>query len=207
VKRKLVLVRKRLVTWAVVVLGAIVILVGSRWLLGPGDWAGLGQWVGGLGAFAAAWAALRIANGEVRRERVRDAERLRVHAHYVSGRVIQVDTLTRNYLAAEVRNRGTEPVLNVELVEIHVGTPEPSQAVRIKVDKGKFPVLIPGETWRPIWAMDPDDSRTALFGQFAQAGDEVEITFEDLGGTRWRRVGSQPPVLDGEAVSLPGAAG
>ncbi|MGW5721590.1 hypothetical protein ACWEVP_35825 [Amycolatopsis sp. NPDC003865] len=72
--------------------GAVLVLIGTRAWLGPDDWAGLGQWVGGLGAFYAAWAALRIARDEVGRESQREAERQRVHAYFVSGSWVYSDT-------------------------------------------------------------------------------------------------------------------
>jgi hypothetical protein len=201
--KAIALVRKRPVTWTLVVLGSVAILVGSRWLLDPGDWAGLGQWVGGLGAFVAAGAALRIASAEVRRERARDAERLRVHAYYVSGRWAPVKAFDHIDYKLEVRNGGTEPVLNVELVAVHVAGQTGPMRVKVTADKGTCRVLLPGESWRPRdWRSVSEDLRTTMLSDFVTGPDgEVEITFEDLGGTRWRRIGTQPPVPDGKAAS------
>ncbi|UOX90438.1 hypothetical protein MUY14_07385 [Amycolatopsis sp. FBCC-B4732] len=102
-------------------------MIGLRVWLGTNDWAGLGQWVGGLGAFYAAWAALRIARDEAGRENRRENERLRVHAYFVSGSwtysdVVHVGTnngeqrLENKRPTMKIENVGTDPVTDVAVV-------------------------------------------------------------------------------------------
>ncbi|MFD6073532.1 hypothetical protein, partial [Amycolatopsis lurida] len=95
---------------------ALVVMIGTRyWPFGndTNSWAGLGQWVGGIGALAAAWAALRIARKEALRQHGQEVDRLRMHAYYITASWVMVDF---NNQRIEVRNGGSEPVLDVEVV-------------------------------------------------------------------------------------------
>ncbi|MDS0134659.1 MULTISPECIES: hypothetical protein [unclassified Amycolatopsis] len=107
-------------TWAIFGTIAFVVLVTytlRRWL-SPGDWAGVGQWFGGLGALIAAWVALRVASDERRRESRRDAERLRVQAFYIVGGLAGSEG--SNGVQVFVRITRHEPVVNIDVVALHV---------------------------------------------------------------------------------------
>jgi hypothetical protein len=181
---------------------SILILVGTREWLGPVDWSGLGQWVGGVGAFVATGAALYIASGESRRERVREVQRFRINAHYISASWVYDTTIDwrgteSKDMILEVRNVGAEPVLNVNIIAVHVHGRTTEYPVDLAVDKGPCHVLLPKEPWRPDWRTEPRSLETHLVARFMGPAGSVEITFEDLGGTRWRRIGIRPPVIDG----------
>ncbi|MFI6304290.1 hypothetical protein ACIBCH_20665 [Amycolatopsis thailandensis] len=166
---------------------ALVVMIGTRyWPFGndPNSWAGLGQWVGGIGALAAAWAALRIARKEARRENERDAETRRVAAYYVQGS--HGGVTAENRVNQTVRNEGSEPVVNVDVVALHVVGHPP---VKVRQPRGRKDVLLPGNPWR-LWVSPVENEYPSGLG----AGTTLtEIEFEDLAGTRWRRIGERPP--------------
>ncbi|MFD9892733.1 hypothetical protein ACFWY9_25600 [Amycolatopsis sp. NPDC059027] len=161
------------------ILGSVAVLCGTRWWLGTNDWAGLGQWVGGLGALVAAGTALYIANRDLRRELAREAERVRVHAYYVEAKILFPQQSMQVPRVAVV-NAGTEPVLNVRLMMVHRANPSSSP---VEIDgESECPVLLPDEPW------------TNSLTVFPEEGDTVEIAYDDLAGTRWRRNGKQAPL-------------
>ncbi|MFD8496319.1 hypothetical protein [Amycolatopsis sp. NPDC059657] len=171
--------------WPILLVAAstILIVVSFRFLLGATDWAGLGQWVGGLGAFFAAWAALDIAKGEARRENAREAERLAIQTYYVSG--AYGGTTTEGRARVVVDNHSTEPILNVEFVKVHSDTYGPVECSRFVE---RTDVLLPGKQWG-LWVIPAK----APLSIMSSGHVEIEIEFNDLGGTRWRRVGERPP--------------
>lgn len=174
-----------------VVFSGLLMLVSARFAFGAADWAGLGQWVGGLGAFAAAWVALAISNREVRRDRVKEAARVRTHAYYVKAKI----TFSTGGLgpAVEVINSGTDPVLNVRLMKIHRVNPSLPDINLLPGDHER-PVLIPHEPWiTRLTGSGPSGAFVA--NEFPETGDSVEIVYDDLAGTRWHRTDNQPPQI------------
>lgn len=195
IRRSIRNVRKS--TWAIVFTVAFIMGVtyGLHEWLGTNDWAGLGQWFGGLGALVAAWAALRIASDERRRERRRDADQARVRAHYIRIRLTQ--TALGTGFRLEIENLSTEPILNVEVV-----------AMRFKVDGDDNDIIIPMSTvdgyravllptkpeiWQP-WVIPANEPFTQGFVEKFRGGrTDFEVAFEDLSGMRWRRIGNRIP--------------
>lgn len=173
---------------------AVLAMFGLRAWLGAGDWAGLGQWIGGLGAFAAAWVALRIAKNEAGRENRRDAEARRIHAYYVAGgwRKDEVDPRWK----LEVANLGSEPVTKVRVLALHFKGQKDREPFELDVFEERN-VLLPNKPWVTGWlgTVDEDVRRGSLDGIDGPRQD-VEITFVDLDGTRWRRIGTRPPFKD-----------
>ncbi|QYN26697.1 hypothetical protein [Amycolatopsis sp. DSM 110486] len=165
--------------------------VGTRFWLGTDDWAGLGQWVGGLGSLAAVVAALRIAGAETRRERAREAERVRLHPYYISGQWDEVVEGLNSKWHLVVTNRGTDPVVDVELLTLRGLNASAPYSLRIGMSKS---VLLPGEVWEPPLYRLPGDVQIAISDEMRQLDMmEAEIVFRDLYGGRWRRVGNRPP--------------
>ncbi|RSN26511.1 hypothetical protein DMC63_01360 [Streptomyces sp. WAC 05977] len=184
-------------TWRLLAGAAIAVLVmfGLRAWLGATDWAGLGQWIGGLGAFAAAVVALRVAGDESRREAEREAEKRFINAHYVSASWVVVEVDGERQQLLEIRNKGIEPVRHVDAVAVHLKNHTVS-VVRLEMSLGPQNVLLPNEPWHPPWKTNPANFGTTAAARFLGPGGDVEITFEDLGGQRWRRIGTQPPTKD-----------
>jgi len=179
----------QLTTWRFLVF-AIVIVAASRLVLGTNDWAGLGQWVGGLGALYAAGVALYIATGETRRERAREDERLRTHAYY-----IRAEFATKTMLAERTRiqitNTGSDPVRDVRPVALHPRDHPSRPLLAIQPDNGPC-VVLPGEPavvpWGPKTAVDiPEGAAPHYFAGL------IEIEYRDLSNNVWRRIGNQPP--------------
>lgn len=183
--------------WQLLAGGAVAVLAmfGLRAWLGATDWAGLGQWIGGLGAFAAAWVALRIAGDESRREKAREAERRYINAHYVSAGWTTAVLDGKPTQVLEIRNTGSEPVRHVDAVAVHVQNSSMTE-VRLQMKPGPRNVLLPDDPWHPEWQTDPTNIEATLVARFLGPGGDVEITFEDLGGQRWRRIGTRPPTVD-----------
>ncbi|WP_145926609.1 hypothetical protein [Amycolatopsis orientalis] len=182
-------------TWAILVTVAFVL--GVIWLLhrwlNVNDWAGLGQWFGGLGALVAAWVALRIASDERRRERSQEIERLKVQAFYVTSIVTGG---TYEGVKVVIRNASTEPVVNVSIITFHLRTNTqtvleewvPNEVIRL--------VLLPEEKWNCL-LNSPRLDLPVLdeVSRLTSLAPQAEIEFEDLNGTVWRRIGDQPPFV------------
>jgi hypothetical protein len=159
------------------------------------QWAGLGQWVGGIGAFFAAVVAVRIANSgarrEQRREDDREQRRLKAHAHYISA--AWNDVIVGQSVRVAVVHNGTEPVLNVDIVGVHRDRDFCVAALRSLGPEQ--PVLLPDEHWRPEVQMVGQEVGAKALEELIGPDTYIEITFEDLNGTKWRRVGRFPPVV------------
>lgn len=179
----------------VMAVSAVIIGLSSQPLIGTDGWAGLGQWVGGLGALAAAWVALDIAKQEASRENRRDAERSRVQAYYV--KISQTETGGRG-VHLKVENQGNQPIVNVDAVALHIHGDAGEVVVPCSVPDGRRDVLLredfPWEPW--IWPDNDDLDGTVEQMRLANGRVEIEIVFEDLNQTRWRRIGSRAPFVD-----------
>ncbi|HET6286337.1 MAG TPA: hypothetical protein VFG15_06265 [Amycolatopsis sp.] len=175
----------------VMALSAVVVFMSLQPFLGTDGWAGLGQWAGGLGAFFAAWAALDIAKQEARRENRREDERLRIEAHFVAATWNQV--LVDQQVMAIVANDSKEPVLNVRLVSVRLFMAE---VAWISAEEVREHVLLPGGRWNPKVAVDWKPPTSPDLETMRDKHYEIEIAFEDLGGTCWRRIGTRPPFMD-----------
>ncbi|MEV6648657.1 hypothetical protein [Amycolatopsis sp. NPDC051371] len=167
------------------------IIIGLRAWLGTDDWAGLGQWVGGLGAFYAALVALQIARDEAGRENRREAERLRVQAYYVRAAWVHVGKPPHRVLGVKVENAGSEPVLDVQVVASHKG----DEVLPLVVKDSPKHVLLPAHRWFPNWNADTSEIPVSVMAMLVATPAELEIAFTDLGGMRWRRIGERPPTL------------
>ncbi|MEU0788471.1 hypothetical protein ABZ342_00300 [Amycolatopsis sp. NPDC005961] len=173
----------------------LLVMIGTRyWPFGDDSdsWAGLGQWMGGFGAFSAAWAALRIARKEVTRANRREAERARVQAFYV--KVSQLQT-TDQGVRVQVENRGDTPIIDVDVVAIHIHLPSEDRRVPCAATGGKRSVLLREDgLWEPwAWPADGEVDETIAAMTASNGNTEIEIEFNDVGGTRWHRIGSRPP--------------
>ncbi|MET9000685.1 hypothetical protein [Amycolatopsis sp. NPDC004169] len=180
-------------TWAIFGTIAFVVLVTyalRRWL-SPGDWAGVGQWFGGLGALIAAWVALRIASDERRRESRRDAERLRVQAFSIVGGVAGSEG--SNGVQVFVRNTGPEPVVNIDVVALHVIGRSETFVVECAPTSERRQVLLPGEEWRTWVKPTNEDLTSELLLKVMDVGPVPEVVFDDLAATRWYRIGDGVP--------------
>lgn len=176
---------------ALIAFSSLLMLVSARFAFGAADWAGLGQWVGGLGAFAAAWVALVIANREVRRDRAKEAARVRAHAYYVKAKI--TFTTGGRGPGIEVINSGSDPVLNVRLMTIHRANPSLPD-MNLLPRNYECPVLVPREPWTfPLTGSGAGGS--FVTNELPKAEDSVEIVYDDLAGTRWHRIGSRPPQI------------
>ncbi|MET9263082.1 hypothetical protein [Amycolatopsis sp. NPDC004079] len=167
--------------WVLIAVSVLIIVGSSRPLLGPADWAGLGQWVGGLGAGAAVIAAMWLAGAESRHERAREAERLRVQAYYVKADW-KSDEESRGFHPIKVENSGIDPMLNVRVVAVHTNE-GPSRPPLEVVAKSDCPVLLPHEIWTVDWQTGKDLS-DVLVRLYVAPMNRIEITYEDLAGGR-----------------------
>ncbi|MFF4600146.1 hypothetical protein [Amycolatopsis sp. NPDC001319] len=178
-------------TWVIIAcVAAVAVTVGTRFWLGTDDWAGLGQWVGGLGSLAAVVAALWLAGAETRRERVREAERVRLHPYFVSGQWEDAGDGRRRSWELVVTNRGTDPVVDVEVLTLR--TRNSPRVIPIGLSKA---VLLPSERWEVPLNRLPGDVQVSISHRMGELDQtDVEIAFRDLSDSGWRRVGSNPPV-------------
>ncbi|MFF5097788.1 MULTISPECIES: hypothetical protein [Actinosynnema] len=178
-----------LVTLALVLGIAAAILV--EWPFDADGWAALGQWVGGLGAFAAVAVALGIASRDRRDgdRRERDAARSRAFLVTTSFRAEGV----------VVTNHGPEPVTRLVVPALH------SQAGVLTADDAGIPVrqldmLLPGQSWTAPWPKPREqDVKIAVITHVLRELDDdpaavrAEVHWSDLGGRHWVRVGSLDP--------------
>lgn len=173
-----------------------IIGLSSQPFIGTDGWAGLGQWVGGLGALGAAWVALDIAKKEASRENAREAERARVQGYYVKASHTQTNG---DSVHLHVVNQGDQPIVNVEPLALHIHSEAGEVVVPCSVPDGRRDVLLredfPWEPWISL-SNDGDSDGTAELMRLANGRVEVEIAFEDVNRTRWRRIGSRPPFVD-----------
>lgn len=176
-------------------LSGLVVMIGSRyWPFDhdPDGWAGLGQWFGGLGAFFAAWAALRISRKETTRENRREWAQARVQAFYVKVSQVQV---ANQGVRVQIENRGESPIIEVDVAAIHVHLPSEDRKILCRATGGKRSVLLREDApWEP-WALPDDGEVQETIADIEASGGntEIEVVFEDVGGTKWRRIGSRPP--------------
>jgi hypothetical protein len=187
----------------VMAVSAVVIAMALQPFLGTDAWAGLGQWAGGLGAFFAAWAALRIAGDERRREHRRDEDQARVRAHYV--RVQQTQTSIGTGYRVKVENWSTEPILKAQIVAMHFQIEgfDDDIVVPMATQGGERPVLLPtgpmSTPWE-MWVVPASEPFTQGFvDRFREGRTRFEVAFSTVDGTRWRRVGERIPTLDESA--------
>ncbi|MBB1153951.1 hypothetical protein [Amycolatopsis dendrobii] len=180
--------------WLLIAAAVVVVVVSSRPLLGSADWAGLGQWVGGVGAFAAVVAALWLAGAESRHERAREAERSRIQAYYVKADW-ETGREQGQLPPISVRHAGAEPMVNVRVVAVHTNRP-PSRPPLKVVANTDCPVLLPGEPWHVEWRLARVDLGDAIVALYCASTSKIEIAYEDLAGGRWKRIGSAPPEPD-----------
>ncbi|WP_143760856.1 hypothetical protein [Actinosynnema mirum] len=171
---------------------AVTAAVRSQWLLDVDGWAALGQWVGGLGAFAAVAAALWIASRDRRAADLRDQEAARSHAFLV------VATCTDQGVL--VVNHGPEPVTRLVVPKLHS-----QQVGELIVDDMQIAVrqkdmLLPGESWiAPYPRPDEREWRQEVKTHMIRVMDDdpdavrAEVHWSDLGGRHWVRVGSLDP--------------
>ncbi|MFG1642649.1 hypothetical protein ACGFMK_20350 [Amycolatopsis sp. NPDC049252] len=192
-RKRLSITNIRKSTWAIFATIAFISLAtyALRKWLSSGDWAGLGQWFGGLGALIAAWVALRIASDERRREGRRDAERLRVQAYYIVGGVVASDG--SRGVQVFVRNTGPEPVVNVDIVALHVDGRSDNLIVECAPTAARRHVLLPGEEWQTWVKPTKEDLTSDLLLKVMDVGPVPEFTFDDLAETRWHRIGDSAP--------------
>ncbi len=157
----------------------------------PDGWAGLGQWFGGLGAFFAAWAALRISRKETTRENRRELEQARVQAFYVKVSQMQV---ADQGVRVQIENRGQSPIIAVDVAVIHIHSPQEERRVPCRATGGKRSVLLQEDApWEPwTWPDDGQKQETIADMEASGGNTEIEVVFEDVGGTKWRRIGSRP---------------
>lgn len=178
----------------VMAVSAVVVGVSLQPLIGTDGWAGLGQWVGGLGALVAAWVALDIAGREARHREEADAHQDFVRANFI--------VAARNPDGALfVRHIGPEPVLALQVTayrrfpsgDLPV---EPIPLTGLPVD-----VLMPdrpGEGSNQIqlpWDVDPVRADTVLWQKERMLREHpglIEIEYTDLRGNRWARAGADP---------------
>ncbi|WP_410659483.1 hypothetical protein [Amycolatopsis sp. lyj-112] len=167
------------------VVGAIAIF-GFRVWLEPGDWAGLGQWVGGLGALAAALVALDIARRETVHREQADAHEDFVRATFITSR-------TEGGQVLVISNRGPEPVVDVlvlnwyEQGEDHA---RPAQMVPIRILMPMKPQYNTVFEIKPHMRSLEDELPTMI-----QRGVVFEYAYTDMRGNRWSRRGDELPVL------------
>ncbi|MFJ9785409.1 hypothetical protein ACIRSS_37955 [Amycolatopsis sp. NPDC101161] len=160
---------------------AVVVLIvyfTHSWL-GSTDWAGLGQWIGGLGAFYAAAVALKISGREARDRAKAEAREDFMRANFV--------VCHHQNGVLVISNRSREPVTDVVLTAYHLGER------RQPMDSAKRELLLPAVEpythqfeYKPAHGMS-DDEVLRLLGQ----GAEMEFEFTDLHGNRWVRRGDR----------------
>jgi hypothetical protein len=179
----------------VMAVSAVVFGLSLQPFIGTDGWAGLGQWVGGLGALVAAWVALDIAGREARHREEADAHQDFVRANFI--------TIEREGDEVVVSNRGTEPVTMILLTAYqrhpYSAGPPPEP----------IPLLgVPAEILMPMLPPFTSFTRTKLMWNIDIVGDpllglnkerllhelngDFVIEFTDLRGNRWRRVGDKP---------------
>ncbi|OXM59129.1 hypothetical protein [Amycolatopsis vastitatis] len=171
------------------IVSIVVVAVSLQPLLGTDGWAGLGQWAGGLGALFAAWAALRIAKGEARRENDREADRLRVQAYYVYAEM--TSEAVPNGWQVRVTNASQQPILGVMVTGLQRSTTTGVQVMVCKQDGQSPAVLLPGQPWE-TWVTSKHNAITDEFVRLWSGADPI-ILFRDLAQTHWNRTGRFPP--------------
>jgi hypothetical protein len=136
---------------------------------------------------------LKIARDEAGRENRRETERLRVHAHYISGAwTYSEEDAGKTVIVVE--NLGPEPVTEVDIFASHWA--ESGETLRLATKHGPKRVLLPGKQWFPDWKTHGSFTANERRLLFTSLASDLEIKFTDVGGTRWRRVGERPPVHD-----------
>lgn len=176
----------------VMAVSIVVMGLSSQPFFGTDGWAGLGQWVGGIGALAAAWVALNIAGREARHREEADAHQEFVRANFIMSALESNRTVL-------VRNLGTEPVLSVQVAAYRPSPQLNGLAVSIPLNRPTVDVLMP-ESLRDVdknihltWDVDPaDDSGFTKERLLAEVPGQIEIEFTDLRGNRWARAGNDP---------------
>ncbi|MFF1615663.1 hypothetical protein ACFVYA_48705 [Amycolatopsis sp. NPDC058278] len=165
--------------------------------IGTDGWAGLGQWVGGLGALFAAWAALRIAKEEAGRENQREVDRLRTQAYYVVAE-ITLGSAPQGF-HVRVTNESTDPVLDIRVVGLVRDAAARDQVLFCKPDGEPPDVLLPGQPWETWLTPSAFEVDSDMIGRWVDA--KVLLRFRDLARSRWERIGRRPPVTDESAQS------
>lgn len=185
---------RRSVVWIVVSsIVSVAVIVVTRLVFSKEVWAGLGQWVGGVGALFAAGVALWVSHQETRHRQSAEFKAARAAAHFV------VATWEEGCLT--VQNHGSEPVTQLRVVALH--PPANSRALFATLELFVGPVFLPQGVWKkPVWtattgAGQEEDSRVWLRAELY----EIEIEFQDLAGNTWRRVGENPPTCKSRAKS------
>jgi hypothetical protein len=175
-----------------IIVSAVLVSVSLQPLIGTDGWAGLGQWVGGLGAFFAAWAALRIAKDEAGRENQREVDRLRTQAYYVVAE-ITLGSAPQGFHVC-VTNEATDPILDLQVVGLRRNVESRGQLMLCNTDGEPPEVLLPGDKWE-TW-LTPKDHAADNDTINTWVNAKVYIKFRDLAQTRWKRTGRQPPIVD-----------
>lgn len=177
----------------VMAVSAVIFGVSLQPFIGTDGWAGLGQWVGGLGALVAAWVALDIAGREARHREEADAHQDFVRANFIT--VTAKDDGT-----VHVRNLGTEPVLAVNVTAYRRYPSSDRPVEPIPLIGLSIPVLMPealGDVEKNIhitWDVNPveADSMWRKDRLLTEHPGLIEIEYTDLRGNRWARAGTDP---------------
>ncbi|MDT7802780.1 MAG: hypothetical protein QOI78_6213 [Actinomycetota bacterium] len=177
----------------VMAVSAVVMGLSLQPFIGTDGWAGLGQWVGGLGALVAAWVALNIAGREARHREEADAHQDFVRANFI------VTTVDNGHV--RVRNLGAEPVLAVQVTAYRRYPSSDLPVEPILLNGPPVEVLMPdrlGEGTNQVelpWNVDPVRADTVMWQKERMLTEHpglIEIEYTDLRGNRWARAGSDP---------------
>ncbi|MGW3960164.1 hypothetical protein ACWED2_10095 [Amycolatopsis sp. NPDC005003] len=160
-----------------IVASSLLVVLSARFAFGPSDWAGLGQWAGGFGAFYAAVVALQISGREAK-------DRAKAEAHQDFVRANMVVCYHQNGVVV-ISNRSREPVNDVLLTGYHLeGTRHAvASEVRHLLLPSIEPHTLPFE-YKPGHGMSTDEALGLI-----ERGAEFEFEFTDLHENRWTRRG------------------
>jgi hypothetical protein len=161
-------------------------------LIGTDGWSGLGQWVGGLGSFAAVGAAMVLAYRDSSRQQRLEKQLHGINAYYVypSVQLVKNPVLgskSRGFERLEIINSGTYPVVKVRVLAFRAASTE---VLKVR-DTLRKAVLIPKKPWRPTFEFSEYSEMET--GDLKLRNFEFLIEFEDLTGTLWSRWGEKPP--------------
>ncbi|MEA5366087.1 hypothetical protein VA596_41625 [Amycolatopsis sp., V23-08] len=178
----------------IMAISTVIIGLSLQPFIGTDGWAGLGQWVGGLGALFAAWVALDIAGREARHREEADA-----HQDFVRANFVTVNMNPEGDVF--VRNIGTEPILALQVTayQRHPNSDVPVDPIPlIGIGEDILMPERPGEGSTQVkltWQVHPLEADTVLWQKermLKEHPGNIVIEYTDLRGNRWARTGTDP---------------
>jgi hypothetical protein len=178
--------KRDMVLIGVAALIALVLIVFISRRINTDWWSGAGQWVGGLGAFTAAFVALSISREEGKvRKQDQHAHQL-AQAHFI--------TVEASNFTISISNYGTEPVTNIVTGNL-LGPRDNADSGANHSDPQIKDFLLPEKPWKLELIDFNDQQRDKIrVDLINQQRCRLEIEYTTLGGQRWKRLGDDSPI-------------